>query len=106
MDVKLKKICKRVKEYTLQLYGDKIKQMILYGSQTKGSATNESDVDLLIVVEESLDPFDVRERLSDLLWDILMEESELISVVVLPENNFSDHQSAFIINVKKEGIHI
>ena len=61
-------------------------------------------MDLLIVVDESLSPFRVREQLSDLLWDILMDEGELISVVVLPENFYTNYKSAFILNVKKEGI--
>jgi len=106
MELKLKQLCQKVKEYVTQLHNDKIKQVILYGSQAKGLATSESDVDILIVVDESLDPFSIREELSDLLWDIFMEEGELISVVVLPENVFLNYRTAFILNVKREGIQI
>ena len=104
MKAELKKLCQKIKDYAKQVYQDKIIQVILYGSQAKGTATNESDVDLLIVVDGSLDPFNVRDELSDLLWDILMEEGELISVVVLPEEFYKNYRSAFILNVKKEGI--
>lgn len=106
MKAKLKKLCQKVKNYVIQVYPDKVNQVILYGSQAKGTTTNESDVDLLIVVDDSLDPFSVREQLSDLLWDIFMDERELISVVVLPEKFYANYKSAFILDVKKEGIPI
>ncbi|MHA1187552.1 MAG: nucleotidyltransferase domain-containing protein [Candidatus Heimdallarchaeota archaeon] len=106
MKGKLKKLCQKVKDYVIQIYQDKVCQVILYGSQAKDTTTHESDVDLLIVVDESLDPFSVREQLSDLLWDIFMDEGELISVVVLPEKFYANYKSAFILNVKKEGIAI
>ena len=106
MKTKLKQLCQKVKEYVIQVYQDKISQVILYGSQARDSATISSDVDLLIVVDESLNPFEVREQLSDLLWDIFVDDGELISVVVLPENFYANYKSAFILNVKKEGIPI
>lgn len=36
------------------------KQVILYGTQIGGEATDASAIDLLVLVDESLDPFDVR----------------------------------------------
>jgi len=60
----------QVKSHLIERYGDKIREIILYGSHA------------------SINPSDVRRSLSDLLFDILLEKGELISVVVLPQTFF------------------
>ena len=88
MDKRITKLVNRIKNYLLQEYGDKIKNVILYGSQARGSATKHSDIDVIVLVDDSIDPFDVRRSLSNLLFDILLEDKEFISVVVLPKSFF------------------
>ncbi len=104
MNAKVKKLVQEIKAYTMRVYGEKIKQVLLYGSHARKTATPESDIDLLIIVEESLDPFEVRSQLSDILWDLFIDTGEFISVVVLPEEFFMNYNSSFILNVKEEGI--
>ena len=86
------------------MYGERIKKVILYGSYVRGEATRDSDIDVLVLVDQSLNPFEVRESLSDLLFDILLEEGELISVIAVPEQSFENYNSPFMLNVKKEGV--
>jgi predicted nucleotidyltransferase len=86
------------------MYGGKIKKVILYGSYVRGEATKDSDIDILVLVDDSLNPFEVRESLSDLLFDILLEEGELVSVIAIPEHLFESYNSPFMLNVRKEGV--
>ncbi len=86
------------------MYGEKIKKVILYGSYVRDEATEDSDIDLLVLVEKSLDLFEVRESLSDLLFDILLDEGELVSVIVVPEHLYENYNSPFMLNVRKEGL--
>jgi len=86
------------------MYGGKIKKVILYGSYVRGEATRDSDIDILVLVDESLNPFEVRESLSSLLFDILLEEGELVSVIAIPEHFFENYNSPFMLNVRKEGV--
>lgn len=106
MDKKISRLVDRVKEHLIELYGEKIKKVILYGSHARGEASGESDIDLLVLVDESIEPFEVRKGLSDLLFDILLEEGELISVITLPENFFENYNYPFMLNVKKEGVSV
>lgn len=106
MDEKIKQIVCQVKERLLKIYGEKVADVILYGSHVRNEATEDSDIDLLVLVDESLDPSKVRESLSDFLFDILLEEKELVSVLVLHKNFFETHNYPFILNVKREGLKI
>lgn len=104
MDEKIKQVVNKVKEHLIELYGEKIKQVIVYGSYIRGEATKDSDVDLLVVVDNSLAPSEVRKNLSDLLFDILLEEGELVSVIAVTEHFFENYNSPFMLNVRKEGV--
>jgi len=106
MDKKITKLVNRIKNYLLREYGDKIKNVILYGSQARGSATKHSDIDVIVLVDDSIDPFDVRRSLSNLLFDILLEDKEFISVVVLPKSFFESYNYPFMRNVKKDGVNV
>ena len=96
----------QVKNHLIERYGDKIREIILYGSHARGEATKDSDIDLLVLIDDSINPSDVRRSLSDILFDILLEKGELISVVVLPKTFFKKYNYPFVINVMKEGIKV
>ena len=104
MDEKTKQLVNQIKEHLTRTYGEKIKQIILYGSHVRGEALKDSDIDILVLVDESLSPFEVRKELSDLLFEILLEEDEFISVIALPEHFFESYNSPFLLNVKREGV--
>jgi len=104
MDQRLKSLINQIKAHLIKIYGENIKKMILYGSYVRGQATRDSDIDILVIVDQSLNPSEVRESLSDLLFDILLEEGELVSVIAVPEHFFENYNSPFILNVKKEGL--
>lgn len=104
MDQRIKQLVNQIKAHLIKIYGVRIKKVILYGSYVRGETTRDSDIDILVLIDQSLNPFEVRESLSDLLFDILLEEGELISVIAVPENLYENYNSPFILNVKKEGL--
>lgn len=104
MDPKVKRLVDQVKTHLSERYGEGIKRVILYGSHARGEATQDSDIDVLVLVDQSLNPSEVEESLSDLLYDILLEEQELVSVVAVREERFENYNSPFMLNVKREGM--
>ncbi len=104
MDPKIKRLVEQVKAFLHEKYGEGIKRVILYGSHARGEATEDSDVDVLVLTDPSLKPSEVRKSLSDLLFDMLMDEGELVSVIVVPEDFFEGHNLPFMLNVRQEGV--
>jgi len=88
----------------IRSYGSKVLQIILYGSHARGEATSESDVDFLVVVADSLDPWEVRRSLDDVLLDILLRQGRLISIVVVPKSLYENYNFPFLIQIRQEGI--
>ena len=104
MDERIHAIGRRIRQFLESQYGSGIKAVILYGSYARGTATEDSDVDLLVVLDDALKPDYVRHTLSDLLLDILLEEGELVSVLVISESFYRSYNSPFLLNVRQEGV--
>ena len=100
----IRSLTEKIRAQLKERYGSKVRQIILYGSFARGKATSESDVDLLVVVDDSLDPWEVRRSLDDVLLGLLLEQGRLISVVVLPKNFYENYNSPFLIQVRRKGI--
>lgn len=81
-------------------YRGKIEKIILFGSYAKGEAREDSDIDLLIIGNVSLD------NLVDISFPLLLKYGIYISPHVMTEEHFSLLDSegyGFIKNVRKEG---
>ena len=56
-------------------------EIILYGSQARGQAQPESDVDLLVLLDEEV-PVETKRHIHDLLYDIALAEDVVISSII------------------------
>jgi predicted nucleotidyltransferase len=104
--VDVQPILDQIKAYLRQRFGDGIEAILLYGSYARGCAKPESDIDILVVVRDALKPTEVRQSLSDLLYDILLEHGELVSVIVLPRSLYEASNSLFLHHVRQEAVPI
>ena len=105
MDEKVEKILKEIKRYLEGKYGDKVKKVILYGSYARGEATEDSDVDVLVVVDDSLNEWDVLDYLAPLLGKF-MDDGFVVTAIPVREREYNEYPSEFFYHVKKEGIPI
>ncbi len=81
---------------------DKIKLMILFGSVARGDYRPDSDIDILVVSDYHKD---IWPKISRIIGDTVLEEGELLSVHVMPENIFNETKDySFLTNVLREGI--
>jgi len=104
LDPKVRAIAERVKEHLQTLYGTSVRQVLVFGDHARGAAGPDSVLDIAAIVDDTLIPRDVEKTLEDLLFDVLMEERELASAIVLHEGQFRDYASPLIMRVKDEGV--
>ncbi len=97
-------LARRIKLFLLACYDQGIRQVLLYGSHARGTAQPGSDVDLLVVTTDDVDARAVRRSLEEVLLDILLEEGELVSVIVVPERLYRSYRSPLLVNVRREGV--
>lgn len=79
----------------------------LYGSYARGDYTNESDVDILLIVSAERNDIALkRPMLAAVTSDLSLKHNVTVSVTVKPSNHFSQFLSVlpFYQNVVKEGV--
>ncbi len=65
----------------IKRFGDKIEEIILFGSVARGDYKKDSDIDVLVVVKE--DPFKMQRMISEIVINILLNKEEYISAKTL-----------------------
>ena len=88
------------------LYGNRLKDIILYGSWARGESTEKSDIDLAVVLQGWVSPGKEIDRMIDIITDINLKYSELVSVYPVSEENYATLNSPLLINVRREGISV
>ena len=85
--------------------GDILISIIVYGSVAKGVQTDESDVDIALIIKGELD-VEIEDRLSDFLVDMNLKYDTVFSVIDIDEATFVKWKDAspFYRNVSQEGI--
>ena len=87
-----------------KIYGQQLEQVILFGSQARGDARADSDIDLLIVLKNPFDYSTESDRISFLIADLCLEYNVLISCAFATSEQFQHRNSGFFRNVRAEGV--
>ncbi len=103
-DEKLNRLLPEIENKIRELFGEKVLKIILFGSYARGDYNFESDVDIMVIVDD--DNLEIyRKRRIELTNYYLDKEGILISIIIEKEkivDKYKNH-SPFLINVVKDG---
>jgi uncharacterized protein len=104
MNDKLTNILAELRRRFEALYGERLVQMILFGSQARGDAVPGSDIDVLVVLRGEVSPCEEISRTIADVADISLHNNEVVSCVFISEEEFAREQSPLLLNVRREGM--
>jgi predicted nucleotidyltransferase len=87
-----------------ELYGDRLKQVVLFGSWARGDAHPESDIDLLVVLDEVESRWREMDRMRDVLWEHSLANDAVVTELPVSERDFRDSDTPLLIRVRAEGV--
>ncbi len=91
------------KEFKL-IYQDRLSKLILFGSQARGDAQPDSDLDILVVLKDEVNPVEEITKNSYLISEMCLEYDLLINCFYLSESKLKEDHKPLIKNIKKDGI--
>ena len=101
----LKIILDKVCRYSRDAFGDKLCAVKLYGSYARGDFDDESDIDVMVVVDlEASELSQYEEQFSNYSFDLALEYRTLPSVFLQDKATYEKYKNSypFFMNIEKE----
>lgn len=96
-------------ENSKRLFGEKLNDIILFGSYARGDYDAESDVDIIMIADISEDElYNYKRSVADYTADLSLEYDVLVSPIIEPLARYQKYKDIipFLNNIQKEGVSI
>ena len=107
--MKRKKLYSEIQKDLTNLFGNRLKKIILYGSYAKNKQTRESDIDFFVLVDDTEENL-MRKKyhIVDIMTKLSLNYDVLVSITEETLNRFMEYSDIlpFFKNIKDEGITI
>ncbi|MCX6843181.1 MAG: nucleotidyltransferase domain-containing protein [candidate division WOR-3 bacterium] len=104
MSTSIQNILRELRRRLEALYGDRLVKVVLFGSQARGDANSDSDVDVAIVLKDDVDPNVEIDRVVPITAQLSLENDVLISCVYVSAARYTSDRSLLFLNLRSEGI--
>jgi predicted nucleotidyltransferase len=108
-DEKIKNVVNEVQARMLMLFGSKLKKIILFGSYARNEADNESDIDILLLIDEDKSNLkQYHDRIVDVIVELSLKYGVVLSIIEQEYQQFNKYTEfvPFYTNVENEGIEL
>jgi predicted nucleotidyltransferase len=77
---------------------------VLYGSYARGEETPTSDVDVMVVLEGEVDPWEELRRMSNAGYETSSAYEELVTLYPVSRGDFEHRSLSVLVQARREGI--
>lgn len=103
----IRKILRELKNGLVNIFGDQLKAVYLFGSFARGEGKlPDSDIDVMIVMNGEFNRQEVQKRSINLVSDLSLEYDVFISCKFTSAESYSKSKMPLMLNIRKDGVAI
>ncbi|MFZ5921230.1 MAG: nucleotidyltransferase domain-containing protein [Chloroflexota bacterium] len=102
----LHRILRALQKELKDTLGERVEKIILYGSQARGDARDDSDIDVLIVLKDDFKYGTMLKKTSKAVAKLSLDNDVVISRAFVTRQQYEQSKIPFLMNVRREGIAI
>lgn len=104
-NAKLMKVLNKMSDNISNVYDGKLDKVIVYGSYARGEEQVDSDIDIVLVLNEE-ETEEMHDVMTDIVVDYELEYGKTLSVIVIDNKDYSVWKDVhpFYKNINKEGV--
>lgn len=87
-------------------YGQRLANVILFGSHARGDAERRSDIDVLVVLEGDVEPGKEIARTGKAVATLSLKFDLVISCIFISAERYSRERTPLLLNIRNEGVRI
>jgi len=100
----IRDILREIKHGLQVIYGEQLRGVYLFGSYSRGDADDESDLDILVVLQNFARYALEVDRTAELAADLSLKYSVTVSLVFFREHEWLRGDTPFLLNVRDEAV--
>ncbi|MCK4627054.1 MAG: nucleotidyltransferase domain-containing protein [Phycisphaerae bacterium] len=98
------KLLKRVKSLLQDAFGERLRGVILYGSEARGEAEPDSDIDFLVLLEGPVNHWNDSRTCIHSLYDLVLKLDRPIHAKPVDIRDYEAQEYPLYQNAKHEGV--
>jgi len=102
----LRRILRALRKELNTALGKRVEKIILYGSQARGDAWNDSDIDVLVVLKDDFKYGVMLRKTSKIVAKLSLENDVVISRAFASRQQYEQSKMPFLMNVRRDGVTI
>jgi predicted nucleotidyltransferase len=103
MNEQLGEITSTLRDRLVEIHGDRLVELVLFGSQARGDAEAGSDIDVLVVLDGEVDPGAEIARTGAVTAALSLEYDVVVSLAFASADRYRNETSPLMMNVRREG---
>ena len=103
---RIKNIIKEADNEFRNIFSDRLKKIILYGSYARGDYSEGSDIDLILLIDNMKDVKSERNNYLPIISSLSLKNDILISAIPYNYKDFYNNKTPLLLNIKREGVEI
>lgn len=101
---RLAPILQELKAALIEVYGTRLVDLVLFGSQARGDAMPESDIDVLVVLDGEVNFGEEVRRAGGVAAELSLKHDVVISYFFMSKQRYQHERSPLLLNIHREGM--